>query len=268
MGKIIILKTTLFFFTLSVFGKETPNILMILVDDMGYSDLGCYGSEIETPNLDNLAANGLRYTQFYNTGRCWPTRGSLLTGYYAQQIRRDNLPMRGGGGQGKRPVWAPLLPEFLKPAGYRSYHSGKWHIDGKVLNAGFNRSWHVTNQDGFFNHNANLLDDKRYNPTKVKKDYYSTTATADHAIEFLQEHQQNHGDQPFFHYLAFIAPHFPLHAKPEDIAKYQDRYLSGWDQLREERFAKQKKSVCTKLRSPPSNRKSAHPMPSLRRSSV
>lgn len=217
-----------------------PNFLFILVDDMGYSDLGCYGSEIETPNLDKLAANGLRYSQFYNTGRCWPTRGSLLTGYYAQQIRRDNLPVKGGGLK-PRPKWAPLLPEFLKPAGYRSYHSGKWHIDGRVLGAGFNRSWHVTNQDGFFNHNANLLDDKRYNPTKVNKDYYSTTATADHAIEFLQEHQQNHGDQPFFHYLAFIAPHFPLHAKPEDIAKYQDRYLSGWDQLREERFAKQKK---------------------------
>ena len=104
MGKIIILKTTLFFFTLSVFGKETPNILMILVDDMGYSDLGCYGSEIETPNLDNLAANGLRYTQFYNTGRCWPTRGSLLTGYYAQQIRRDNLPNERWRGARQAPL--------------------------------------------------------------------------------------------------------------------------------------------------------------------
>jgi arylsulfatase A-like enzyme len=232
---------------LTVFLKGTslsakkPNFLFILVDDMGYSDLGCYGSEIETPNLDKLAANGLRYSQFYNTGRCWPTRGSLLTGYYAQQIRRDNLPLGGGGGQGKRPTWAPLLPEFLKPVGYRSYHSGKWHIDGKILDTGFNRSWHVTNQDGFFSHNANLLDGKRYNPTKVNKDYYSTTATADHAIEFLQEHQQKHADQPFFQYLAFIAPHFPLHAKPEDIAKYRDRYLSGWDKLREERFAKQKK---------------------------
>ncbi len=230
----------LFFLVFSTYAKtKKPNFLFILVDDMGYSDLGCYGSEIETPNLDNLAANGLRYSQFYNTGRCWPTRGSLLTGYYAQQIRRDNLP--GSGGKKNRPKWAPLLPEFLKPAGYRSYHSGKWHIDGKVLDAGFNRSWHVTNQDGFFNHKANLLDDKKYKPTKVNKNYYSTTATGDHAIKFLQEHQQNHGDQPFFQYLAFIAPHFPLHAKPEDIAKYRDRYLSGWDELRKERFAKQKK---------------------------
>jgi len=241
MGKRTILKISFFFFTLCVFAKDKPNFLVILVDDMGYSDLGCYGSEIETPNLDNLAANGLRYTQFYNTGRCWPTRGSLLTGYYAQQIKRDSLPGIKGGGHGQRPKWAPLLPEILRPPGYRNYHSGKWHIDGKVLTNGFDRSWHVTNQDGFFSHNANLLDDKKYNPTTLKKDYYSTTATADHAIEFLEDHQQNHSNKPFFHYLAFIAPHFPLHAKPEDIAKYQDRYLSGWDKLREERFAKQKK---------------------------
>ena len=193
----------------TLLSAKKPNFLFILVDDMGYSDLGCYGSEIETPNLDSLAANGLRYSQFYNTGRCWPTRGSLLTGYYAQQIRRDNLPVKGGGFK-PRPKWAPLLPEFLKPVAYRSYHSGKWHIDGKVLNAGFSRSWHVANQGNFFSPKGVLLDDKRYNPTKVNKDYYSTTATADHAIECLQKHQQNHGDQPFFQYLAFIAPHFPL----------------------------------------------------------
>lgn len=214
---------------------------MILVDDMGYSDLGCYGSEIETPNLDNLAANGLRYTQFYNTGRCWPTRSSLLSGYYAQQIRRDSLPGIKGGGQGKRPAWAPLLPQYLQPAGYRSYHSGKWHIDGKVLDGGFNRSWHVINHNNFFSPKGNLLDDQRYNPPKVDENYYSTTATSDHAIKCLQDHQKNHSNKPFFHYLAFIAPHFPLHAKAEDISKYKDRYLSGWDELRKERFEKQKK---------------------------
>lgn len=117
-----------------------PNIVFILADDLGYSDLGCYGSEIATPNLDLLAKNGLRFTQFYNTARCWPTRSALMSGYYAQQIHRDALPELGGGGQGVRQKWAPLLPKFLKPSGYRSYHSGKWHIDGEVLEGGFDRS--------------------------------------------------------------------------------------------------------------------------------
>ena len=108
-----------------------PNVVFILADDLGYSDLGCYGGEIETPNLDSLASNGLRFTQFYNTARCWPSRGALLTGYYAQQIHRDALPGLSGGARGVRQSWARLLPDFLKPAGYRCYHSGKWHIDGK-----------------------------------------------------------------------------------------------------------------------------------------
>ena len=112
---------------------KRPNVVVFLADDMGYSDLGCYGGEIETPNLDGLAKNGLRFTQFYNTARCWPTRAALLTGYYAQQVRRDALPGVRSGGQGVRPAWAKLLPEMLKPLGYRSYHSGKWHVDGKVL---------------------------------------------------------------------------------------------------------------------------------------
>ena len=113
---------------------QQPNIVFILADDLGYSDLGCYGSEIETPNLDSLASNGLRFTQFYNTGRCWPTRASLLTGYYPHQVHRDRLPGLGGGGtSGKRQQWARLLPDFLRPHGYRNYHSGKWHIDGKCL---------------------------------------------------------------------------------------------------------------------------------------
>jgi arylsulfatase len=237
----LILIITLFSTFLVVYGKNKPNFLLILVDDLGYSDLGCYGSEIETPNLDNLAANGLRYTQFYNTGRCWPTRSSLLTGFYAQQINRDAMPGTRGFYSGKRPTWAPLLPELLKPAGYRSYHSGKWHIDGQVLAGGFVRSWHIVDTNNFFFPKRNFIDGKLYKIKKVDKDYYSTIATASHAIECLQDHQANHGNQPFFHYLAFIAPHFPLHAKAEDIAKYKDRYLSGWDQLREERYAKQKK---------------------------
>src|SRR3954454_6766659 len=108
-----------------------PNVLVILADDMGYSDLGCYGGEIETPNLDALAKDGLRFTQFYNTARCWPSRAALLTGYYAQAVRRDTVPGVKSGVGGMRPAWAPLLPAMLEPLGYRCYHSGKWHIDGE-----------------------------------------------------------------------------------------------------------------------------------------
>src|SRR5512147_2139963 len=117
--------------------QPRPNIVVIVADDMGYSDPGCYGGEIETPNLDRLAAGGLRFTQFYNTARCWPSRACLLTGYYAQQVRRDSLPDLPGGATGERPPWARLLPELLRPLGYRSYHSGKWHVDGGVLEGGF-----------------------------------------------------------------------------------------------------------------------------------
>ena len=215
-----------------------PNIVFILADDGGYSDLGCYGGEIATPNLDALAAGGLRFTQFYNTARCWPTRAALLTGYYAQQVHRDALPGLGRGG-GVRQQWARLLPDFLKPHGYRNYHSGKWHIDGKVLDAGFDRSLNVRNQGNFFTAKGNFLDDAPLKPAADESEYYATVATVDHAIGCLREHADKHADRPFFHYLAFIAPHFPLHALPEDIARYRDKYLDGWDAMRRRRFARQ-----------------------------
>jgi len=226
-----------------LFASDRPNILFILADDLGYSDLGCYGSEIETPNLDELAANGLRYTQFYNTGRCWPTRASLLAGYYPHEIKRDIIPGHGGGGgnRGIRQEWAKLLPQYLKPYGYRNYHSGKWHIDGDVLDGGFDKSFNTRNQGNFFTSKGTFLDDVPVNPPKDESGFYITTATADHAIERLQDHAENYKEKPFFHYLAFIAPHFPLHALPEDIDKYRDRYLEGWDQLRRERYARQKR---------------------------
>jgi arylsulfatase len=110
--------------------ERPANIVVILADDLGYSDLGCYGGEIQTPNLDRLAAGGLRYSQFYNTARCWPTRAAILTGYYAQQVRRDTVPGVASGTLGIRPQWARLVPEMLRGRGYRSYHSGKWHVDG------------------------------------------------------------------------------------------------------------------------------------------
>ena len=160
-----------------------PNIVFILADDMGYSDLGCYGGEIETPNLDALAAGGLRFTQFYNTTRCWPTRAALLTGYYAQQVRRDVLPGHCGGGVTVRPEWAPLLPDLLEPAGYRSYHSGKWHIDGKVLDGGFHRSLDMRNDGNFFTAKGNFVDDQPIEPAADESGYYATVATVDHALD-------------------------------------------------------------------------------------
>jgi len=218
-----------------------PNIVFILADDLGYSDLGCYGSEIATPSLDSLAHDGLRFTQFYNTTRCWPSRGALLTGYYAQQIHRDSLPGLPGGTRGVRQPWARLLPDFLKPAGYRCYHSGKWHIDGKVLDGGFDRSLNMNNQGNYFSAAGNSIDDRPIIPPVVERDYYATIAIADHAVECLKDHAANYADRPFFHFVAFIAPHFPLHALPQDIAKYRDKYLAGWEAMREARFDRQKK---------------------------
>ncbi len=217
-----------------------PNILIILADDLGDSDLGCYGGEIATPHLDGLAHGGLRFTQFYNTARCWPSRAAVMTGYYAQQVRRDVVPgiASGGGNRGVRPGWAPLLPEFLRPAGYRNYHAGKWHIDGKPLGNGFDHSFEIGGgQSNFFRAPGNTDDGV---PNAQTPDYYLTTATADAAVKYLREHAARFSGQPFFHYLCFTAPHFPLHAPAADIAKYRDTYGQGWNAIAEARHARQR----------------------------
>ena len=207
---------------------DPPNIVLIMADDLGYSDLGCYGGEIETPNLDSLADNGLRFTQFYNEGRSFPTRAAILTGYYAQQ------------NPGK---WGYLLPHHLDQAGYQSHHSGKWHIGNAqppVAQGGFDRSYWTNDHDRHFSPETHYLDDKKLPPVEADSGYYSTSAIADYSIRFLKEHQRQYTDSPFFLYTAFIAPHFPLHAPQEDIDKYRDRYLEGWNALKRERYRRQK----------------------------
>lgn len=214
-----------------------PNILFILADDLGYSDLGCYGSEIATPNLDRLAANGVRFTQFYNTARCWPTRAALLSGYYPQQIRMD--PPRG-----RLPQWTRLLPHHLKPLGYRSYHSGKWHVQGAPLpvkDGGFDVSYRLEDHDRNFYPSNHWVNDVRQPPVPRGSNYYSSTAIADFMIDSLKSHAASNSALPFFAYLAFIVPHFPLQAPAEDIARYRDKYLAGWDVIRQQRYERQRK---------------------------
>ncbi|MCX8155111.1 MAG: arylsulfatase [Verrucomicrobiae bacterium] len=225
-----------------------PNFLIIVADDLGFSDVGCYGGEIDTPHLDALARDGLRYTQFYSTARCWPSRACLLTGYYAQQVRMDPP-------QGRLPEWTRLAPHYLRAAGYRSYHSGKWHIQGaprRVADGGFDRSYSVEDHDRFFYPRNTLLDDQPLPLVATNAGYYSTIAIAEYAIQFLRQHQQQHRDRPFFLYLAFLSPHFPLQALPQDIAKYTGRYLAGWDVVRRQRWQRATALGLT-----------AHPLPEL-----
>ncbi len=214
-----------------------PNIVLILADDMGYSDLGCYGGEINTPNLDELASKGIRFTQFYNAARCWPTRSSLMTGYYPQQVNVD-------GAKDEFPKWGYLLPQQLKRAQYKAYHSGKWHVrnvEKVVADAGFDHSYLINDHNRHFSPEDHLLDDRELPPVNSNSGYYSTTAIADYSIQFLKEHQEKFSGTPFFLFTAFIAPHFPLQAPQSDIDKYRSRYVEGWEQLKKERYERQKK---------------------------
>ncbi|MBM3955181.1 MAG: hypothetical protein FJ309_11295 [Planctomycetes bacterium] len=219
-----------------------PDVLVILADDLGFSDVGAYGGEIATPQLDRLAAGGVRFTQGYSTSRCWPSRAALLTGYYAQSVNRDALPVGAGpaagggkgGNQGTRPRWAKLLPQLLAPAGYRAYHSGKWHVDGDPRASGFARSLDVggKGQSNFFD--ATGITDGGQ-PITAGEDFYATTAIGDHAVSCLDEHLRDHAASPFFHYVAFTAPHFPLQAPAERIAAVGARYRAGWNAIQKER---------------------------------
>lgn len=218
--------------------SKKPNFLVIVADDLGYSDLGCYGSEISTPNLDRLASDGLRYTDFYNTARCWTSRSSLMCGYYATQINSETNKNSG------YPSWIRSIPQMLKGLGYRSYHSGKWHIlpfNRAVADAGFDRSYKLEDHSFLFTPKKHFLNDIKLPAVQSGDKYeYTTKGTVDYLIKFLEEHKEKYSNQPFFAYLAFIVPHFPLQAPQEDIAKYRGKYNDGWDVLRKERLEKMK----------------------------
>jgi arylsulfatase A-like enzyme len=222
----------------ATFAAAPPNVMVIVADDLGFSDLGCHGGEIDTPNLDRLAAGGLRYTQAYNTARCWPSRAALLTGYYAQAVRRDAMAGVQGGVKGTRPSWAKLLPELLLNAGYRGYHSGKWHVDGDPLAQGFHRSLVVSaaGESNYFDPSGVMGSPS----PRTGGDYYATSAIGDHTVACLAEHARHHAAAPFFHYVAFTSPHFPLQAPADLIAKYRHRYRVGWDVIRDARITRLK----------------------------
>jgi arylsulfatase A-like enzyme len=234
-----------------------PNIIVILSDDMGYSDIGCYGSEIETPTLDRLAANGLRYTRFYNTSRCCPTRASLLSGLYAHQAGIGEMTSDGGqpGYRGDLSRNAVTIAEALKPAGYRTYMAGKWHVakqfgpDGDKSNwplqRGFDRFYGTIYGAGSFYDPYTLTrgnqpitpdNDEDYQPEQ----YYYTDAISDHAVRSIEEHAKEHAAAPFFLYVAYTAAHWPMHALEKDVAKYKGRYDAGYEATRKSRYAKMK----------------------------
>ncbi|UCD49674.1 MAG: sulfatase-like hydrolase/transferase, partial [Phycisphaerales bacterium] len=236
-----------------------PNVLIILADDMGYSDLGCYGGEIQTPNLDALAARGLRFTQFYNAARCCPTRAALLTGLYPHQAGVGAMVGNQGtpAYQGYLNDQSVTIAEVLKAAGYRTYMSGKWHVGDKKghwpLDRGFERYFGLINgASNYFNNiyyrdpsrgQMILRDDQPFEvPATTEamwqrnEGFYLTDAFTDHALQFLDEHP---AEQPFFLYLPYTVPHWPLHAFPEDIARYEGQYGAGWDRLRQQRYRRQ-----------------------------
>ena len=217
-------------------------------DDMGYSDIGCYGGEINTPQLDALAANGLRFTQFYNTARCCPTRASLLTGLYPQQAGvghmvddRGTPAFRGDLSQN-----AVTIAEALKVAGYATYMSGKWHVTPYIIDnpdkhnwprqRGFDKFFGMISGAGSFYDPRSLAEDNEY--VAPRDGFYCTTDFTNYALHCINEHQ---GKSPFFLYLSYTAAHWPMHAPPAAVAKYKGQYDSGWDAMRDTRYERMKK---------------------------
>ena len=246
----------------AITADDRPNIIVIMSDDMGYSDIGCYGGEIETPNLDALAAGGLRFTQFYNTARCCPTRASLLTGLYAHQAgighmvdsRAESVGEAYAGELSQRAV---TIAEVLKTAGYNTYMAGKWHVTKKTnpanesdkrnwpLQRGFDRFYGTIHGAGSFFDPNTLVRDNAFvspfaDPEYQPELFYYTDAINDHAARFITEHYQTTKEQPFFLYVAHTAAHWPMQAKDSDVKKYSGRYDAGYDAIRAARLEKMK----------------------------
>lgn len=259
-------KTLRLFMVLSVVGMlwtesikaDRPNIVLIMADDMGYSDIGCYGGEAQTPNLNGLAEGGLRFTQFYNTGRCCPTRASLLTGLYPHQAGVGWMMADNGhdGYRGDLNKNCRTIAEILKPAGYRTYMTGKWHVTKEEsatgqqynwpLQRGFEKFYGTISGAGSFwdpwslvrqNTPISCAADEQYQP----EIYYYTDAISDHAVRYIEQHGQESEEQPFFLYVSYTAAHWPMHALPEDIAKYKGRFDAGYQVLRRERYDRMRK---------------------------
>lgn len=238
-----------------------PNIIVILCDDMGYSDIGCYGGEIQTPHLDQLASTGIRFTQFYNTARCCPTRAALLSGLYSHQAGIGHMtdafsPQLNDSYRGDLSPKAVTIAEALKPAGYRAYALGKWHVCRNVGPDGDKHNWPL--QRGFDRYYGTITGaGSYYDPGTLTRDntaispfadadykpeqFYYTRAITDHAVRFIDDHQKDHANQPFFMYVAYTAAHWPLHAPEADVAKYQGKYDAGYEAIRKARFEKMKK---------------------------
>jgi arylsulfatase A-like enzyme len=242
----------------SMHAASRPNIIVILSDDMGYSDIGCYGGEIRTPNLDGLAKNGVRFTQFYNTARCCPTRASLLTGLYPHQAGVGHMMSDRGhaGYRGDLNSNCVTIAEALHPAGYRNYAVGKWHVTRFTetnspkhswpLQRGFDRYYGTIHGAGSYFDPSTLTRDNKpitpfSDPEYRPKNFYYTDALSDQAARFIDEHRQQHADKPFFLYVAYTAAHWPMHALPEDIKKYRGNYDNGYAPIREERLKKMNK---------------------------
>ena len=224
--------------------KQRPNIILILADDMGFSDIGCFGSEIKTPNLDNMAAGGLRFTQFYNTARCCPTRASLLTGLYPHQAGVGHMVEDLGydGYRGDLNKNCVTIAEVLKSAGYSTYMTGKWHVTKYVTQKGPKDNWPL--QRGFDKFYGTITGaGSYYDPATLTRDntliapdsddYYYTDAITDNAVNYIAHHKPGN---PFFMYVAYTAAHWPMHAREEDIKKHKGVYDKGWDAIREARY--------------------------------